>query len=395
MNVRKHPLLRSQCTVPGSLAAMCVSRHLPKPRLSLDAAQHRHFYRYSQPARFRGRAQHLHLWLDDRAPFRWRAFTAAAAPTSGSRLQPMAARPGPTAICRESRFMRAETNSAASDAAVAYDALHGVWLISTLPIGNNTSVAVSRSTDGIDWGNPITVTGSAGSPTRTGSSATTRHQSLLRPLLFGVGQHQQRRRDQMSTSTDGGQTWGPALATATNDFGIGGVPVVKPSGKVIVPILGFNGDVIAFTSTNGGKSWTKAVNVASLYQPRRSGGSSVARAWSRRPSTRLARCTCSGRIAASARTARRMTSCTARQQRGRNGRRSSAFRSTPVTSTVDHFITGAAIAAARREPRRISGSSYYYYPVSNCGNTCSLNVGFIQSSTAGKTWTTAKASAVR
>src|SRR5271166_1029989 len=34
------------------------------------------------------------------------------------------------------------TNSAASDAAVAYDALHNVWLISTLPIGQKTSVAV-------------------------------------------------------------------------------------------------------------------------------------------------------------------------------------------------------------------------------------------------------------
>src|SRR6266851_7905795 len=53
------------------------------------------------------------------------------------------------------------TNSAASAASVAYDALHNVWLISTLPIGNNTSVAVSRSTDGINWGNPIGVTGSS------------------------------------------------------------------------------------------------------------------------------------------------------------------------------------------------------------------------------------------
>src|ERR1700732_1874367 len=51
------------------------------------------------------------------------------------------------------------TNSAASDAAVAYDALHNVWLISTLPIGNNTSVAVSRSTDGITWSNLIAVAG--------------------------------------------------------------------------------------------------------------------------------------------------------------------------------------------------------------------------------------------
>src|SRR5450759_4929876 len=52
-------------------------------------------------------------------------------------------------------------NSAASDASVAFDALHNVWLISTLPIGNNTSVAVSRSTDGINWGKPMTVNGSS------------------------------------------------------------------------------------------------------------------------------------------------------------------------------------------------------------------------------------------
>ncbi len=54
------------------------------------------------------------------------------------------------------------TNSAASDAEVAYDAMHSVWLISTLPIASNgnTSVAVSRSANGIDWDSPITVTGS-------------------------------------------------------------------------------------------------------------------------------------------------------------------------------------------------------------------------------------------
>ena len=50
------------------------------------------------------------------------------------------------------------TNSAASDASVAYDAKHGMWLISTLPIGAGDNVAVSRSPDGIHWGNPIYVT---------------------------------------------------------------------------------------------------------------------------------------------------------------------------------------------------------------------------------------------
>jgi len=154
------------------------------------------------------------------------------------------------------------TNSAASDAAVAYDAMHGVWLISTLPIGNNTSVAVSRSTDGITWGNPITVTGSAAADKNwivCDNTATSPYYGHCYSEWDNTNNGDE---ILMSTSTDGGITWGAAQATAGQDFGIGGVPLVQPKGKVIVPILGFNGYVIAFTSTNGGQSWTKAVNVA-------------------------------------------------------------------------------------------------------------------------------------
>jgi len=43
---------------------------------------------------------------------------------------------------------------------------------------------------------------------------------------------------QMSTSTDGGITWSAAVGTQGNDFGIGGLPLVKPNGKVIVPDVG-------------------------------------------------------------------------------------------------------------------------------------------------------------
>src|SRR5579863_4077999 len=56
------------------------------------------------------------------------------------------------------------TYGAAADPSVAYDAKHGVWLISTLPlVGLNSQsqyigdVAVSRSTDGINWGSPINI----------------------------------------------------------------------------------------------------------------------------------------------------------------------------------------------------------------------------------------------
>src|SRR5260370_653721 len=62
----------------------------------------------------------------------------------------------------------------------------------------------------------------------------------------------------------------------------------------------------------------------------------------------------------------------------------------PVTSTVDHFITGAAISPGTKGTTAHIALAYYFYPVSNCGNSCSLSVGFIQSSTAGSTWTAAE-----
>src|SRR5258708_19285883 len=71
----------------------------------------------------------------------------------------------------------------------------------------------------------------------------------------------------MSTSTDGGQTWGAAQTTASHDHAIGGQPLVQPGGTVIVPIEGFasrNGDILSFVSTNGGASWSKAVIVAKV-----------------------------------------------------------------------------------------------------------------------------------
>ena len=43
-----------------------------------------------------------------------------------------------------------------SDPAVAYDAAHGLWMISSLPVtsGNAPAVLVSTSPDGVNWGRP-------------------------------------------------------------------------------------------------------------------------------------------------------------------------------------------------------------------------------------------------
>ena len=61
-----------------------------------------------------------------------------------------------------------------------------------------------------------------------------------------------------------------------------------------------------------------------------------------------------------------------------------------TTTTVDHFITGVAIEPGTYGTTAHVGLVYYYYPVSNCGNNCSLLVGFIQSSNGGGRWSPAQ-----
>src|SRR5439155_24023765 len=136
----------------------------------------------------------------------------------------------------------------------------GVWLISYLGLRNPfppVDVLVSRSTDGLTWSNPIVVNNdghfldknwtacddTASSPF-FGNCYTEFDDNTLGDLI------------QMSTSTDGGLTWGAGLPTADNAHGIGGQPPVQPSRRVIVPINGFAGLpnflMLSFTSSDGG-----------------------------------------------------------------------------------------------------------------------------------------------
>lgn len=279
------------------------------------------------------------------------------------------------------------SNEAASDAAVAYDALHKVWLISTLPIGtNNTSVAVSRSTDGLNWNNPVTVT-LQGSPDKNWIVCDNWPNSPYYGHCYSEWDDtSQGDLIEMSTSTDGGQTWGPEKQTAGGDYGIGGVPLVLAKGTVVVPISGFNGDVIAFTSTNGGTSWNRAVNVATDNSHGEAGELRSAGLISAAQDAK-------GKIYVAWPDCRFRQNCAENDivySTSTNGTKWSAVKRVPIdatTSTVDHFITGLGIAPGTKGAKAHLALAYYYYPVSNCGN-CQLYAGFIQSSTAGKTWST-------
>src|SRR6185437_14251123 len=122
-----------------------------------------------------------------------------------------------------------------SDSTVAYDAAHGVWLISTLPVTAELAIPailVSRSTDGgLTFGNPITI---ASSSTFYDKNWTVCDNHPASPY-YGhcytqFDDHADKNRLKMSTSTDGGLTWGPALDTGNQATGFAGQPVVQPNG---------------------------------------------------------------------------------------------------------------------------------------------------------------------
>jgi hypothetical protein len=278
------------------------------------------------------------------------------------------------------------SNSAASDASVAYDLKHNEWLISTLPIGNNNLVAVSRSSDALHWDNPIYVTNSINSdkdwincdntPTSPyyGNCYVEFDSPADGDLIF------------MSTSSDGGLTWGPPLNTAAGDYGLGGNPVVQPNGTVVVGYADFNGGMSAFTSNNGGHSWNAAVSISSAPMHGLAGG---LRSFGL-PSTAIDG---AGTVYVSWPDCRFESGCSANDivfSTSNDGVHwSSVVRvaSDPIGSGVDHFIHGMGIDPKTSGSTAHLAVTYYFYPVANCGNSCTLYAGYTQSSDGGKTWT--------
>jgi hypothetical protein len=277
------------------------------------------------------------------------------------------------------------TNSAASDASVAYDAKHGVWLINTLPLGAGANVAVSRSRDGIHWDNPIYVSRAGDADKNWIICDDTATSPFYGNCYVGWDNSQ----IQMSTSTDGGLTWGAAKSTAAGDFGIGVNPVVQPNGTVIVGFADFNGGMSAFRSTNGGQSWTAAVSISNAPSHGEAGNLRSAGL----PSTAIDG---AGTVYVSWPDCRFETGCAANDIVYSSSTDGTHWRSVvrvpidPINSGVDHFIHGMGIDI------RTSGSSahmaitYYFYPVSSCGSNCRLFAGFTLSNDGGHTWTSGR-----
>ena len=287
-------------------------------------------------------------------------------------------------------FQGAGSNSAVSDTAVIYDAKHGVWMIASLPISPTTvQVAVSRSTDGgASWADPVIVAQSAdldkdwitcdNTPTSPhyGNCYTEWDDNGNANLMF------------MSVSSDGGVNWS-AGAAVTAARGLGGQPLVQPSGTVVVPFLANAPVIQSFSSTDGGATWGNVVQVAAVTDHGVAGGLRTDALPSAQEDT-------AGNVYVVWQDCRFRANCASNDlvmstsADGNHWTQAARIPIDAVTSTADHFIPGLDIDPATGGSTAHLGLTYYYYPQANCtAATCALYAGFISSADGGGTWSAA------
>jgi hypothetical protein len=280
---------------------------------------------------------------------------------------------------------------AVSDPNVAYDAKHGVWMISSLPISNTSqvpAVVVNRSTDGVTWGNPVSVDAASVNSDKNwivcDSWPSSPHYGNCYMEWDSPNNFDE---VLMSTSNDGGLTWGTATPTAGFLQGIGGQPLVQPNGTIVVPVLSTVVNAMQFfISNDGGATWISPGTISDVQVHTdllgfRSGPL---------PSAAIDG---AGTIWVVWEDCRYRAGCTANDlvySTSTDGVSWSPVTRVPiddVTSGVDHFIPGIGIDPATSGATAHVAIHYYYFSQSNCTmSTCQLIVGFTSSANGGATW---------
>jgi hypothetical protein len=282
----------------------------------------------------------------------------------------------------------------ASDASVAFDLRHHTWLISWLGEhesgGGVVDVMASRSANGgRTWSAPVTI---AATGTFFDKNWTACDNGPRSPF-FGhcyteFDNASQRDLEQMSTSTDGGRTWGAPEATADAVRGLGGQPVVQPNGRVVVPFEGVTrpSGIRSFTSDDGGLTWNASVLIATISTHEVAGDLRT----SPLPSAEVSR---DGTVYVVWQDNRFEPDGVANDIVLSTSREGTTWSPVgripidPVGSNVDHFIPGLGVDADSAGSRTLLALTYYFYPAADCtAATCQLDVGFTSSGDGGQHW---------
>jgi hypothetical protein len=158
----------------------------------------------------------------------------------------------------------------ASDPVVAFDAVHGVWLISTLALEPSaTRLPVSRSRDGLTWEQPVV----AVEAPSTGGAALDKNwlacdnspRSAFRGRCY-LAYTDTVRGDRLAvaTSSDGGLTWTAPVDLPATANSVGALPVIRPTGELVVVFLQAGQRIGASVSRDGATTFGMPVEVSAV-----------------------------------------------------------------------------------------------------------------------------------
>ena len=164
--------------------------------------------------------------------------------------------------------------SRASDPSVAYDAVHGVWLIASLGFSNNESaLLISASPDGLHWSAPYVAGRKPNGQDgilfdKEWIACDNQPASPFRGRCYLSYSDIEQLQLATQTSVDGGKTWSAPVGSADNAGrrGIEGPaapapqPVSLPSGIVSVPL--FDGGIYVVRSLDGGGTFSNETLLA-------------------------------------------------------------------------------------------------------------------------------------
>lgn len=154
---------------------------------------------------------------------------------------------------------------------------------------------------------------------------------------------------------------------------------------MVVPFESLNGKIEAFRSTDGGVSWAKGVEVASVRFHDVDGGLRT----SPLPSAEI---DAAGRVYVAWEDCRFRARCSSNDivfSTSTDGLGWSAPARIPidaVTSGMDHFVPGLAVNPATSLASAQLALTYYFYPDASCGGSCRLEVGYVSSPDGGAHW---------